>query len=61
MLNKETNMMEEKIELKSYHSAEALKEEVGKRLTDRASHDWDIVGFSTRGSYLYLTFKQKQR
>ncbi len=51
--------MEEKINLQGFHSATALKDEIGRRILDRSKTDWAFVDLKSRGSYLYLTFKQE--
>lgn len=51
--------MEEKINLRGFHSATDLKDEIGRRILDRSKTDWAFVDLKSRGSYLYLTFKQE--
>ena len=50
---------EEKIPLTSFHSSEALKDEIGQRILNRRSMNWDFVQLNSEGAFLCLTFKQK--
>lgn len=50
---------EEVIPLQGFHTSEALKTEIGQRIDNRRSGNWDLVQLNSRGPFLYLVFKQK--
>lgn len=50
---------EEVIPLKGFHTSESLKLEIGQRISNRRSGNWDFVQLNSRGPFLYLVFKQK--
>ena len=52
------NLSEEKIPLASFHSSQALKDEIGQRVLNRRSMDWDFVQLNSEGAFLFLTFKK---
>ena len=53
----ENNFTEEKIKVSAFHSSEALKNEIGQRILNRRSMDWDFVRLGSKGSFIYLVFK----
>ncbi|TDI84987.1 MAG: hypothetical protein E2O79_02540 [Caldithrix sp.] len=59
MTKTDYNFSEERIFLTSFRSSEALKDEIGQRISKRRSKDWDFVQLNSEGAFLSLTFKQK--
>ncbi len=58
MKAKATRYLEEKITLGAFHSAEALKNEIGSRVAARSKEHWSFVELTSRGPYLLLTFSR---
>jgi lauroyl/myristoyl acyltransferase len=55
----EYEIFEEKLLVKSYHSSEALKDDIGKIITTRHSMNWDFVKMNSKGPFLTIVFRQR--
>jgi len=55
----QSNIVEEKLAVQAFHSAQHLKDEIGQRILSRSEQDWVFVDLESRGPFIYLTFKQK--
>ena len=50
----------EKILIRAFDSASALKMEIRERVRKRAESYWDVCGISTRGAFIYFEFKRRE-
>jgi hypothetical protein len=53
-----TNWAKEKILIRAYDSAFALKEEIRNKIGLRQRENWELFSMQTRGPFLTLCFKK---
>lgn len=56
--NIEKNCAEEKLLIRAFKSACALKNEIRKRIQRRAKRQWDFCGLSSKGGFIFLCFRK---
>ena len=58
MIKNGTKWTKEKILIRAYDSACALKEEIRNRVVQRQGEKWQLYSMTTRGPFLTLCFKK---
>lgn len=53
------NLLREKILLHGFTSASALKDEIRKRIDEKAMLEWNLCRMNTRGSFIVLVYEHK--
>jgi hypothetical protein len=59
--NIEKNCAEEKLFIRAFKSACALKQEIRRRIRRRAQGQWNFCGLSSKGAFIFLCFRKPQR
>lgn len=49
----------EKLFIRAFKSACALKNEIRKRIRQRADGQWDFCGLSSKGAFIFLCFRKR--
>ncbi len=58
MIKNGTRWAKEKILIRAYDSACALKEEIRKKVSSRHNENWELCSMTTRGAFLTLCFRK---
>lgn len=58
MIKNGTKWAKEKILIRAYDSAFALKDEIRNKINRRQSEKWELCSMTTRGPFLTLCFKK---
>ena len=53
-----TKWAKEKILIRAYDSAHALKEEIRNKISHRKNENWELCSLTTRGPFLTLCFRK---